>query len=380
MITLTSDFECGNAKHITKLGDNHFRFEVDADKQGGYCVYFCYDVVNDGPATEVTVEMWEDSQFGGPTGFPAFFPMTYWVRPSSQSWFRPLHETTPQVHADHVVLRLPVEAEGSLRVALTYTAPYSEITAMLQRFAEERADRCELFSLGRSVQGREVLGLRAGTPGKPKVLCVAGQHPHEHGGVWGMTGIADFMSSLIPQAVALREAFDVQVVPIVNPDGNVMGRNAFNAEGLDMYPAFGENSDAEAPEAHESRLLWDWAVAAQPALWMNLHGYTGWKRNSEYPYEGWYEIADRTVFADGGTRRLYEALCDTLRLLTDAASTTHTPGLHSPSTLCYQLASRHGVPHAFYEVNNSTSGRFGGIRTGVEVFRKVMATLGGYVR
>lgn len=380
MITVTSDFECGNAKHITPLGDNHFRLEVDADKQGGYCIYFCYDVVNDGPATEVTIEMWEDSQFGAPTGFPAFFPMTYWLRPSRQGHFRPLYETTPEVYRDHVVLRLPVEAESSLRVALTYTAPYSEIAALLREFAAQRADRCAIFSLGRSVQGRELLGLRAGTPGKPKVLCVAGQHPHEHSGVWAMVGIADFVSSLIPEAVALREAFEVQVVPIVNPDGNVMGRNAFNAEGLDMYLAFGDRPEAEAPEAHESRLLWDWAVAARPALWVNCHGYTGWKSNSEYPYEGWYELADRAVFTAGDQRRLYEALCDTLRLLTDAASTTHTPGLHGPNTLCYQLAARYGIPHAFYEVNNSTSGRFGGIRCGVEVFRKVMATLSGYVR
>jgi hypothetical protein len=379
MVTVTSDFECGNGKHITQLGDRRFRLEADGDKQSGYCVYFCFDVVNTGPETEATIEFWEDSQFGGPTGFPAFFPSTFWVRPSSQTWFRALYETTPEMHGDHVVLRLPVEAEGSLRVALTYTAPYSETSGMLRQFAAERANRCETFSLGPSVQGRELVGLRAGTPGKPKVFCVAGQHPHEHGGVWGMVGIADFISSLIPEAVALREEFEVQVVPIVNPDGNVMGRNAFNAEGFDMYSAFGDSPDAAAPEAHESCLLWDWAVAAQPALWMNFHGYTGWKRNSEYPYEGWYEIADRGVFADEGRRTLYEALCDTLRLRTDAPSTTETPGLHSPSTLCYQLAARHGVPHAFYELNNSTSGRHRGMKRGVEVFREVMATLGHYV-
>jgi len=70
MVRLTSDFECGNGKSIQQLGDCRFRLEVDGDKQDGYCVYFCFEVINEGPETEVTVEVCEDSQFGGPTAFP----------------------------------------------------------------------------------------------------------------------------------------------------------------------------------------------------------------------------------------------------------------------------------------------------------------------
>jgi hypothetical protein len=252
------------------------------------------------------------------------------------------------------------------------------VTAALRTVAAQRPGRGEVLSLGQSVQSRELLGLRAGTPGKPKVLCVAGQHPHEHAGVWGVLGMADFVSSLVPEAAALREQFQFEIVPIVNPDGNAMGRNAHNAEGLDMYSAFGETPDAAAPDAHENRLLWDWAVAARPALWVNFHSYTGWKANSEYPYEGWYEIADRNLFAEERTRVLYEALCDTLRLTTDAPSTTHTPGIHSPSTLCYQLAARHGIPHAFYELNNATAGKHQACRRAIDILQKVTATLGHY--
>jgi hypothetical protein len=375
MITLSSAFECGNGKRIQPLGEDRFRIEVDGDKQGGYCVYFCFEIANSGPEQRVTVELWEDSQFGGPTGFPVFFPTTIWVRPGTRERFRPLHESVPELLGDHVVFSVPVAAEGRAVVAMTYVAPYSQVTRQLQDLAKEHPDRCALFSLGRSAQGREILGLRAGTPGRPRVYCIAGQHPHEHPGVWATAGIADFLSSRLPEAEALRQQVEAWIVPMVNPDGNVAGRNAFNAEGLDLYPAFGASPDAPEPEAHESRLLWAWATGEKPDLWMNFHAYTGWKENSEFPYEGWYEVADRGLFQDPGQRRLYEALCDTVRLETDAPSTHEVASVHAENTLCHQLAKRYGIPHLFYELNCATSGKHRAARVGTHVFRQAVQTL-----
>jgi hypothetical protein len=375
VITLTSEFECGNGKKIEPLGADRFRLEVDGDKQGGYCVYFCFAVANAGPGRRVTVELWEDSQFGGPTAFPVFFPTTVWLRPGTGERFRPLHESVPELLGDHVVFSVPVAADSQVTVAMTYVAAYSQIARQLRNLAEERPDRCDVFVLGRSAQGREIAGLRAGTPGRPRVYCVAGQHPHEHPGVWAAAGIADFISSRLPEAEGLRQELEVWIVPMVNPDGNVAGRNAFNAEGLDLYTAFGQNPDALEPEAHENRLLWRWATGAKPDLWMNFHAYTGWRENSEFPFEGWYEVTDRSVFREPGQRRLYEALCDSMRLETDAPSTHQTASRHPENTLCHQLAKRHGIPHVFYELNCATSGKHRAARVGTHVFRQAVRTL-----
>lgn len=375
MLTLTTDFECGNGKSIQRVGDAHFRFEVDADKQTGYGSYFCFELSNEGAAAEVTVDVDGDSKFGEPTTFGRVFPTTIWMKPVDFHRYRPLRGQLPECVDDHITFRVPVEAGQRVRVAETYVAPYSEVKECLESFAAERSDRCGPFSVGQTVEGRDIVGLRAGTEGKPKVFCVAGQHPHEHGGVWASLGIADFVSSRLPEAERIRDEAEIYVLPVVNPDGNVAGNSAFNAEGLDMYLAFGEEPDGPEPEAHESKLLWSWIRNETPALWMNFHAFTGWQLNSEYPYHGWYEVEDRSLFANNGQRRLYEALCDTLRLTTDAASTHERANLHRPNTLCYQMAKRFGIPHAFYELNNGTSGRHAGTRCGVDVFEKVMRTL-----
>lgn len=374
MIKLTSHFECGNGKNIQQIAANHFRMEVDGDLLEGYCVYFCFDVLNEADATTVTIELHEDPKFGAPTGFSLCFPTTIWIRPTGLDHYRPLPDQ-PALNDGHIVMKVPVAAHQSVRVALTYVAPYSEISELLRQMAQTRSDRCSAFVLGRSSEQREIHGLRVGTPGCPKVLVVAGQHPHEHAGVWGVFGIADFLSSLIPEAAALRERLDIQIVPIVNPDGNVLGRNAFNAEGLEMYCAFGDNPAAPEPEAVENRILWDWAVSENPVLWMNFHAYTGWKANSEFPYDGWYEVADRSAFADDPKRLLYDALCDTVRLQTDALSTHAQPGIHPESSLCHQLAKRHQVPTVFYELNNGTAGRHAATQRALRVFRMTAQTI-----
>ena len=168
VIRITSNFECGNGKNIRETEPGHFRLEVDADKQTGYGSYFCFDIVNDGPAASVTVEVREDPKFGGPTQFGRVFPTTIWQKPGNESRYRPLRGQTPECVDGCVTLTVPAEANQRVRVAMTYVAPFSEVVADLDALAEERTGRCERFSAGDSVEGRTLAGLRAGKSGKPK--------------------------------------------------------------------------------------------------------------------------------------------------------------------------------------------------------------------
>ncbi len=373
MITIMSDFECGNAQNIVQVSERRFRLEIKGDK-ASYNFYFCFDVWNPGAATDVEIEVRADSAFGDPRGFVVCLPTTVWVRLKGMDRFKPLDQNKVEDCGDHIVIHLSLEEDDQVRVTDVWPASYSDTCAFLKGLAAERGDRCELFSLGASVEGREILGIRTGTPGRPKVLCGAGQHAVEFTGPWGMRGIADFVTSLVPDATALRKELEIEVIPIVNPDGNVAGRNSFNSEGFDMYQAFERDPDADQPEAHESRLLWRKLVEERPALWMNIHAYVGWRTNSEYPYDGWYEVID-PVFRDPDQARRYQALCDTMRLETEGLSTHGRASVHRPATLCYQMAKRFGIPSAFYEINAATAGPHGAAQRAIQVFRRAANTL-----
>ncbi len=374
MITITSDFECGNAKNVQHIEDNRYRLEVVGDEPV-WCYYFCFDIKNDGPQTHATVEVWHDPVINDPQGFIANFPTTIWIQSSGAPHYKPLEQQQVEYHGDHIVIHILLAENQTVRVTNLWPAPYSETCEFVQHLADERNDRCELFTLGKSVQGRDILGIRAGTPGKPQVLCIAGQHPTETSGIWGMRGIADFITSLLPDAATLREELLVEVIPLVNPDGNVAGRNAFNAEGHNMWLAFRDDPDASEPEAHENKLLWRKATEQGIALWMNIHCYKGWRESSEHPYDGWHEVP-RDLFQDPDQARLYQALCDTMRLETTGLSSSGTTGsTHPKSTMCYQLAKRLGIPAIFYEMNAGTAGPYRATRDSVDVFKKGMHTL-----
>ncbi len=372
MILIAADFECGNAKNIRQIAIDRFRLEVIGDK-ASYSYYFCFDVRNDGPPSVLTVEVWPDPDFG-PKGFVASLPATVWVGPPGAGRFKALDRSQVRNSEEPLLVRLNLRRNETVRVTNAWPATYSDTREVLRRLSDERGDRCEPLTVGTSVQGRDIPGIRAGAPGKPRILCVAGQHAVEFSGTWGMLGIADFITSLVPDAVDLRERVQVEVVPVVNPDGNMMGRNAFNAEGLDMYRAFGDEPEAETPEAHESRLLWNKLVEEQPALWMNIHAFVGWRDNGEYPYDGWYEVVD-PVFQDPDRARLYQALCDTMRLETDGMSTHGRANVHREDTLCYQMARRFGIPSVFYEINVSSAGPYGAAKRAIHVFKRAIHTL-----
>jgi len=307
--------------------------------------------------------VWHDPDINDPEGFIGNFPTTIWMQctdvqpvgaPLTKKQmeyaqrYAPLDQKQVEYHHEHIVLHRPLAENQNVRVSNLWPVPNSDTCEFLQRLAEERSDRCELFSLGKSVAGRDIPGIRVGTPGTPHVLCIAGQHPTESSGIWGMRGIADFMTSLLPDASALREELLVEIIPLVNPDGNVAGRSAFNDEGKNLWLAFRNDVNAPEPEAHENKLLWRRAIDKKIALWMNIHCYKGWRGFSEYPYDGWHEVPVE-IFQDPDQARVYQA--------------------------CYQLAKRFSIPHILYEMNAGTAGPYRSKRCSLEVFKNAMHTL-----
>ena len=101
----------------------------------------------------------------------------------------------------------------------------NEITAYINDLVAARPDLCEVFSIGQSIQGRDLLVLHiTGTPGenKPGVFYESLIHARE----W-ITGpivlyLADHLVSNYdtdPGVKALVDGLDIYLLPCVNPDG-----------------------------------------------------------------------------------------------------------------------------------------------------------------
>lgn len=59
-------------------------------------------------------------------------------------------------------------------------------------------------------------------------------HPGETNASWMMKGVLDYLSSDCHSAVALREKFVFKIVPILNPDGVIVGNYRCSLAGGDL--------------------------------------------------------------------------------------------------------------------------------------------------
>ncbi|XP_074985305.1 cytosolic carboxypeptidase 2 isoform X5 [Caretta caretta] len=105
-----------------------------------------------------------------------------------------------------------------------------------------RSQYCKLRVLCSSLAGNTVYLLTitspsqnpAATAAKKAVVLSARVHPGETNGSWVMRGFLDFILSDSPDAQLLRELFIFKVVPMLNPDGVIVGNYRCSLAGRDL--------------------------------------------------------------------------------------------------------------------------------------------------
>ncbi len=75
-------------------------------------------------------------------------------------------------------------------------------------------------------------------------ILTARVHPGETVGSLVMKGAIDFLTSREPEAARLREDFLFLVVPMLNPDGVIVGNNRYGLDGSDFNRKFTAPSKA----------------------------------------------------------------------------------------------------------------------------------------
>jgi carboxypeptidase A4 len=108
---------------------------------------------------------------------------------------------------------------------------YAEIVAFIQNLEATRPDLCEIFSIGQSIEGRELWVLHITGPtgeNKPAVFYEGLIHAREWISGPVVLYLADYLVNSYDidlQAKALVDGLDIYILPAVNPDGYEYARN-----------------------------------------------------------------------------------------------------------------------------------------------------------
>ncbi|XP_053497449.1 cytosolic carboxypeptidase 2 isoform X4 [Ictalurus furcatus] len=178
-------------------------------------------------------------------------------------------------------------------LAHCYPYTYSDLQNYLQGVVSDpaRAMYCKVRVLCRSLAGNSVYVLTITAPcgtwqerrNRQAVVVTARVHPGETNSSWIMLGFLDFLLGKSPDARLLRETFVFKVVPMLNPDGVVVGNYRCSLSGRDMNRNYRTLLKESFPCVWYTRNMVKRLLAEREVLlYCDFHGHS--RKNNVFMY------------------------------------------------------------------------------------------------
>ncbi|XP_034444769.1 cytosolic carboxypeptidase 2 isoform X2 [Hippoglossus hippoglossus] len=189
-------------------------------------------------------------------------------------------------------LRFPHDSD-TCYLAHCYPYTYSHLQRYLQRVSSNPAvaSYCKLRVLCHSLAGNAVYVMNITSQGdgnvkgrtKKAVVVTARVHPGETNSSWMMEGLLDFLLGDSSDAQLLRDTFVFKVVPMLNPDGVVVGNYRCSLAGRDLNRNYKTLLRDSFPCVWHIRNMVERLMAeTDVALYCDFHGHN--RKNNVFMY------------------------------------------------------------------------------------------------
>ncbi|XP_065541683.1 LOW QUALITY PROTEIN: cytosolic carboxypeptidase 2 [Lathamus discolor] len=203
-------------------------------------------------------------------------------------YYRGAGEREPAAFHLSWTMRFPHDGDTCF-FAHSYPYTYTDLQRYLRALMGDpvRSRYCAVRALCRSLAGNTVYVLTitsaGGSAAKRAVVLSARAHPGESGGSWAMRGCLDFLLSADADARLLRRLFVFMVVPMLNPDGVVVGNSRCSLSGRDPNRAYGTAMPAAFPGVWHLRAMVERVLAEREVvLYCDFHGHS--RKNNVFMY------------------------------------------------------------------------------------------------
>ncbi len=190
--------------------------------------------------------------------------------------------------------------------AWDYYPTYEAYVAMMYQFETDYPDLCDVFSIGTSVNGRELLVARITDnigieEAEPEFLYTSSIHGDELTGAILMLRLIDSLLTAYgsdPRITSLVNTMDIYINPMANPDGTynagnstVSGAIRYNANGVDLNRNYPDRIDGPHPDGNpwqpETIAFMDFAEQREFVMAANFHGGA---EVFNYPWDATFEL------------------------------------------------------------------------------------------
>jgi len=183
---------------------------------------------------------------------------------------------------------------------------YDTYVDMMYQFEEDYPELCTVFSIGQSVNGRELLFAKISdnidiNEGEPQFLYTGTMHGDETAGYVLSLRLIDHILSNYgtdPKIDNLVNNLEIWINPLANPDGTFAGGNntvngatRFNANGVDLNRNYPDPEDGPHPDGNEwqqeTLMFMELAENNQFVASSNFHGGA---EVCNYPWDTWAQL------------------------------------------------------------------------------------------
>ncbi|XP_034933704.1 cytosolic carboxypeptidase 2 [Chelonus insularis] len=154
--------------------------------------------------------------------------------------------------------------QDTVYLAHCYPYTYSDLQEYLVKLSSDpvKTKFTKLRLLCRTLAGNSVHYLTITAPNctddsrkKKGIVITARVHPGETPSSWMMKGIIDFLTGESSQARELRERFIFKLVPMLNPDGVIVGNNRCSLSGKDLNRQYRTVMRESYPSVWHTKLM-----------------------------------------------------------------------------------------------------------------------------
>jgi len=184
------------------------------------------------------------------------------------------------------------------KIAFMDYPTHEQITARLKKAVAKRPDIMQLFSIGKSVKGRELWVVKISDQVgldevEPEFKYISSMHGDEITGRELTTSLIEEIAEKYEKDAKLTELInntEIYIMPSMNPDGSMAKRRA-NANGVDLNRNFPDiTADSESkPNGREieNQAVMKFQAQRKFSLSANFHGGT---IVANYPWDSKYEL------------------------------------------------------------------------------------------
>lgn len=230
---IDADFDGGNIV-VEDVAGTRARLKIRRDSRAPWAQWFHF-VVRGDPGALCELQIVNAAECTYPDGWASYRAC---VSEDGRHWVR---AETRYVAG---VLSIHHQLTGAA-VEVAYFAPYG--LDAHARLLDHGAARGGRHQLALTPTGRAIERLGFGQ-GDFRMWLLGRQHPGEPMASWWMEGAVARLSEMTTQRADLFERASISVVPLVNPDGVVLGNLRANAAGRDLNREWNDPHRLEAPE------------------------------------------------------------------------------------------------------------------------------------